>query len=365
MAPISPASQSTEVAIVGGGVAASATALALSAAGIRARLLVRPSREVRMAEAIPASAMQLFRALDLSDVALQVAIVSRGLDNRGDPIVEELAASPALRRNGPDVTVTVDGQRRHFDVAIDASGRAAIWSRPVKRVRHLIADIFAVPCAVPSAALTLTRFGDGWAYRISRPNDATVAILAAPGRRHNTFPAQLATDLELPATGLRRVGRRAAFVQWATRVAAERVLAVGDAALAHDPVSGQGIRFALASALAVAAVIRTWRRARDDEALATRFYDEFVATERKRHGAFCKRYTARNLISGRFSIRRRARKSPARCRHRPCRCPRRSASPRRWKRSPCTSADLSNGAMRRPRARAPHRFFHSVEAPPG
>ena len=139
---------------------------------------------------------------------------------------------------------------------------------------------------MPSAALTLARFGDGWAYRISRPNDATVAILAAPGRRHNTFPAQLATDLELPATGLRRVGRRAAFVQWATRVAAERVLAVGDAALAHDPVSSQGIRFALASALAVAAVIRTWRRSRDDEALAARFYDEFVATERKRHDTF-------------------------------------------------------------------------------
>jgi hypothetical protein len=62
-------------------------------------------------------------------------------------------------------------------------------------------------------------------------------------------------------------------------------VAVGDAAFAHDPVSGQGIRFGLASALAATAVIRTWCRRPDDQSLAARFYEEFVATERSRHCA--------------------------------------------------------------------------------
>jgi 2-polyprenyl-6-methoxyphenol hydroxylase-like FAD-dependent oxidoreductase len=201
-------------------------------------------------------------------------------------VVEELAERPVISGSGRTVEVTVAGKTREFDVAIDASGRAAIWSRPIRRVGHLIADVFIVPCPNPPVALKLTQFDNGWAYRIGLGNFTTVAILSPPPRRQLSFPDKLARDLRIPTTGISRVGRRVAFVQWATQVVADRVLAVGDAALAHDPVSGQGIRFALASALAASAVIRTWRRSRDDVALASQFYDEFVATERDRHLSF-------------------------------------------------------------------------------
>ena len=90
---------------------------------------------------------------------------------------------------------------------------------------------------------------------------------------------------------MRQVGRRVAGVQWAESPIKDRVIAIGDAALAHDPVSGQGIRFALASAIAAASVIRTWRRAPDDLTTPIEFYADFVATERRRHRVFSDRST--------------------------------------------------------------------------
>ncbi len=104
-------------------------------------------------------------------------------------------------------------------------------------------------------------------------------------QRQGAFLQQLADDCGSPNTRIRWKGRRAAFVQWPKRVVQHRLLAVGDAAFAHDPVSGQGVRFALSCALAVAAAIRTWRRSPDDALLATQFYEELVATERDRHCA--------------------------------------------------------------------------------
>jgi flavin-dependent dehydrogenase len=55
--------------------------------------------------------------------------------------------------------------------------------------------------------------------------------------------------------------------------------------LAHDPLAGQGIRFALASAFAAASVIQTWADKGDREA-ARCFYRSFVAQARIRHLEF-------------------------------------------------------------------------------
>jgi hypothetical protein len=81
------------------------------------------------------------------------------------------------------------------------------------------------------------------------------------------------------------MGRRVAFPQWSAQPIAGNRLAIGDAALAHDPLSGQGIRFALSSALAARAVIRTILRRPSHRSWAERYYEEFVATERRRHSA--------------------------------------------------------------------------------
>ena len=328
MATIRPNKAPGDVAIVGGGVAASATAIALLATGIRPLLLVRRHREIRMAEAIPASAMRLFTALELSNVASRVATPGYGLDNRWDPenpirrddlfmlidrtelakrmleeaqrrgaIVEEFAGHMAVGQSDHSVIVNIAGKAREFDVAIDASGRAAVCSRPVQRVRHLVADIFEVPCPDTPTAITLMRFNDGWAYRIGLRKRANLVTLSPTPHPANTLLAQLARNFQISRTDLCWIGRRAAFVQWASRVATDRVMAVGDAAVAHDPVSGQGIRFALASALAAAAVVRTCRRSHDDKAIAVQFYDEFLRTERERHGALLQ-----SLYGSRFNF---------------------------------------------------------------
>jgi hypothetical protein len=259
--------------------------------------------------------MRFFDALGLRDLADRVTVLGRGIVNNWSVeapivrdnyfllvdrvelagrlfeeaksrgvIVETIARTPLLLSGSEGRPIEVAGQPRKFAAAIDASGRAAAWSRPVKRVRHLVADIFEANCPSPSSALRLARWGDGWAYRIGLRGRATVALLAPSlPRNPQAFPEQLAADLELRDGAIRRIGRRVAFVQASTHVVRGRALAVGDAAFAHDPVSGQGLQFALSSALAASAVIRSWLDSPKDSSLAAQFYDGFVSTERRRH----------------------------------------------------------------------------------
>jgi len=72
-------------------------------------------------------------------------------------------------------------------------------------------------------------------------------------------------------------------VQRAVHPVAGRRIAVGDAALAHDPIAGGGIRFALASAVAAATTVATWIDDPDQRDLAATYYDEMVTGEHGRH----------------------------------------------------------------------------------
>jgi hypothetical protein len=58
-------------------------------------------------------------------------------------------------------------------------------------------------------------------------------------------------------------------------------LAIGDAALAFNPVAGQGLRFAVASALAAATVLSSWNGG--SGTLASDYYRSFVDGARARH----------------------------------------------------------------------------------
>ncbi len=62
-----------------------------------------------------------------------------------------------------------------------------------------------------------------------------------------------------------------------------RRLAIGDAALAFSPIAGQGIRFALSSALAGAAVVHTWRDLPENLDCTLEFYRTLVNGERQKH----------------------------------------------------------------------------------
>jgi hypothetical protein len=56
--------------------------------------------------------------------------------------------------------------------------------------------------------------------------------------------------------------------------------------MAYNPLAGHGIRFAIQSAFAAAAVIRTWRDTPADAAVAEQYYEEFVSAAWRRHIAF-------------------------------------------------------------------------------
>ncbi len=82
---------------------------------------------------------------------------------RRGAVVEDISTAPTISQSRRGVIVTTMQKSREFDYAIDATGRAAVWSRPVKRVRHLIADIFEASSTHQVPALTLRRYGMRWA----------------------------------------------------------------------------------------------------------------------------------------------------------------------------------------------------------
>jgi len=166
---------------------------------------------------------------------------------------------------------------------IDATGRAAAWSRPVVTDSHDVARQFEGP---PHAdiALRMVQGDRWWAYRLGTASTTWAGVVTAGG---DDLDADRATaDHALRRLGLDPGemvprGRRAARVQRALHPVDGRRIAVGDAALAHDPVAGAGIRFALASAIAAATVVANWADDRHDVGAA--YYTELVTGEHGRH----------------------------------------------------------------------------------
>jgi flavin-dependent dehydrogenase len=315
----------TEVVIAGGGPAAAAIAVSLLSSGIRTLLLVSHRPTFRMAEAIPSAALPLIEALGLLGLVRRVGIRVKGMENWSDPEnpiiredsfvlvdrtefarrmleaamlqgaqIETIVRRPALVQSRGGVALEVAGRVREFDAAIDATGRSAIWSRPIKRASRMIAHVFEAPPMTRPVGVKLVRSGAEWAYRIGLRNYTTVVIVS-PHRQRLEFPNCFADALGISPRNSRLVYRRAAGVQWAASTIRDRIIAIGDAALAHDPISGQGVRFALGSALAAAAVIRTWLHSRCDEMTPSDFYINFVNTERRRHLQFSRSFYGSQL----------------------------------------------------------------------
>ncbi len=282
--------------MAGGGVAAGAAAIRLRRLGFAVRLLVRRRAGPAGIEALPQ------RALGLLDVLGEPALVS---DSGGVSVaagdattalvhVERRALARTFVDRARSLGAVVDEMEKLPPAAvvsptaaavIDATGRAAAWSRPLDVDGHDVAWQFEGR-PEPDLALRVVH-GDGWwAYRLGTPSTtwAGVVMTAAP-----TVDAAAADAGE----GLRRLGldpasmasrgRRAARVQRARRPVAGRRIAIGDAALAHDPIAGAGIRFALASALAAATTVATWIDDPGRRDLAAAYYDEMVAGEHGRH----------------------------------------------------------------------------------
>lgn len=320
--------QAVDVIIAGAGTAAAATAVRLIKLGMRPLLLRCDRPAIRMVEAIAPSALRLFDALDLRGVVENIALVAERRENSwasGESIIHtdrllhvdrvqlanamieaalergakviSCARLPTLRTDGERMIVDMGAERWACRAAVDATGRSAVWSRPVERIRHLVADIYSGAPTSSVPHLKLVRLSVGWAYRVGLLDYTTICVLSPRRSRRRKLADSVRSVLEISEDEVSYAGSRSAFVQWSREPVSAMTLAVGDAAFAHDPIGGQGIRFAVGSALAACSVIRTWYDSPGDAAFASTFYRDFVETERTRHLSFLDRLYGDQFIT--------------------------------------------------------------------
>jgi len=178
----------------------------------------------------------------------------------------------AAREGGGELLVAAGGESRaverlRVDFVIDASGRGAVTSRWVG-ARHAIFDrLIGIAAQFDDAAASSQGYtlvettADGWWYSAPVSAQRSVAMLMTDGdlarsRRLNTLPSWDAA-LQRAALTHARIGSRplrfgpAIFSAISQRLVRDRRhpatgwLAVGDAALAVDPISGSGVLRAL------------------------------------------------------------------------------------------------------------------------
>jgi hypothetical protein len=312
-----PAPSEGDVLIAGAGVAAAAAAVRLLACGLRPLLLRVPSRQAPGAEALPGAVLPQLDALGCPELLDRAGAAAcdgfESLIGGGPPAVKpgrfyhvergrlaEAALDLARRRGAgvldlprlPRLAVTettvravIGGAEETFVAALDATGRAAAWSRPLRRWGRQVADLYQVPTG-PGARGRIVSLAEGWCYRVGAGDHGTVGIVSAGRAITGHVPSEVAAALDVPEGAGEFSVRRPAFAQWALDPVQGRRLAIGDAALACDPVAGQGVRFALASALAAASVILTWVRGSGEARHPASYYADLVAAARDRHLRF-------------------------------------------------------------------------------
>jgi flavin-dependent dehydrogenase len=327
-----------DVVIAGSGVAAAAVATRLLVAGYSVLLLRKPTSAKPGVEVLPPEARHQVLALGWTSVFDEAgAVIVEGFENHwntAEPTIKpgrfvhvertslaraalafvirqgarvlDVRSLPRLEsKETTGVSITHGGVNRRFLAAVDATGRAAAWSRPVRRQGRQIADLFEGPSdALPLRGRVVSDFGgDGWAYRAGLVDSTTVGVIGRPGGSRPELDLSSARALDVPAGRFRFVGRRPSFPQWASDPVRGLCFAVGDAAFASDPLAGQGIRFAMASGIAAATAIDALVRSEfiasrfpqarpfagqeaimfNSPALASDYYRDFVNSARARH----------------------------------------------------------------------------------
>lgn len=218
----------------------------------------------------------------------------RDLESNGVGLVHGRVHELRTIRDGVELGVrNADGSRSvlHARFAVDARGRAAPRGA-ASRVRGpetvSLLQRWEGPPAGAESAVTSLRDGWAWFARTGEGETFTQLTLSADERRlpkrtglRHYFLRRLAEVPESRAfvEGQNAVGVLAARASTAILHAPlldGRVLRVGDAAMAVDPLSGNGIFQALSSASVAPAVINTLLREPEHATLAGEFYAERV-----------------------------------------------------------------------------------------
>ncbi|HRD35192.1 MAG TPA: lycopene cyclase family protein [Rhodocyclaceae bacterium] len=181
-----------------------------------------------------------------------------------------------------------DGSRRvEADFVVEARGRAAPHAAaPRVRGRETVSILQYWHGPHGAAASAVESFEDGWAWMAGMPDGARylqltldVASGDLPGKRYlgdycraRLERLEAAHPFMAGAAPLGEPYARTSTPVLVEALAGERWLRVGDAAMAVDPLSGNGIFQALSSALQAPAVIATMLERPVDAALARGFH---------------------------------------------------------------------------------------------
>lgn len=321
-----------QVAVLGGGPAGAAAAIALARRGIDV-LLVEPDDYVapRIGESFPPAIADLLAELGVLqalsplrldsyavraawgdpepvdqshiahprgvgwhvdrarfDAALAAAAIAAGARRSPARFIDAHAAAVGWR-------LTLD--RREITAArvIDATGRRAAFARR-QAARRIQADSLSAAAFRLAAPLDRIRAyalietaPDGWWYSAPVPNGGAVAVFFSdPATLRTADPAALLADAPMTAARLDGLPlgspeRHAAGASRLDLAAGSGWLAVGDAAMTFDPMSGDGVCRALRSGLDAAAHLAADR---DPAAWTAGLAERFDAYARHRAGFY-------------------------------------------------------------------------------
>lgn len=169
------------------------------------------------------------------------------------------------------------------DAFVDATGRTAAWSGPVRRYGREIADIYEVSLAHSATQRNLVATDWFWAYYLSATSTASAVVITRHGRNTPTAAKLAFEKLNINPKGVRFVGRRFCSPQWAEKVIDGNRVSVGDAAFAYYPLAGMGVRFAAATAMAAAALLQTRWECPEFAGIADEYYVDLCEAARTAH----------------------------------------------------------------------------------
>jgi flavin-dependent dehydrogenase len=309
-----------DVAVVGGGPAGAATCLRLAGSGLRVGLFERNHFQApRVGEVLAPPIGELLRRLGVHeefehagflrchgvcsawgsdrlgfrdfvfgphgwgwhverrafDALLCAAASAQSADVHLGAVVRSCQPNPG---RGWCLTVTQAGQTRTYRtrflvVATGRSGLRGTFPHPTRirddRLVGLVRYLDAAGSAISHTHACLEAVRDGWWYAARLPDDISVAayltdadLLPRTHRNTETMWSSLAESAPLIRSVLvdqapRCLPRLVAAGSWRrTQVVGDRWVAVGDAVMAFDPLSGQGVYRALESGMRAADGIR-------------------------------------------------------------------------------------------------------------
>ncbi len=234
------------------------------------RLTAWPRRNDRIV-AIPVETLTLASSLfgfDVADLKIGSIVTGRRVDWDGNPatVVPQTALAcdageftAALADRLPDRLRVLAGTDDETDWTIEASGRSA--DNPTAG-GHRVGQFARIADRDVQSITAIAATARGWTFTLPHPVGGTAVLMVTPSASMAAATADAAAErltaegLTVAAADILALGSPQPIAPYlAEPLACEKRLRVGDAAMAVDPLRGDGVGFALRGALLAQAVV--------------------------------------------------------------------------------------------------------------